>query len=138
MRAAWITILQLVPSMLRMLVAEPGFAACGSSLRRVTCSGEALPPDVCEKFFSVMGYCELVNLYGPTECAIDTAYHHCKPGETVVPIGRPVANTQFYVLNERMQPAPIGITGELYIGGAQLARGYLGQAGVDGGGFCTL
>src|SRR6185369_9142906 len=84
------------------------------------------PYDLQERFFTSVA-CELHNLYGPTEAAVDVTYWRCVPqdGRRTVPIGRPVANTQMYVLNRYLEPVPLGAAGELYIGGVQLARGYL-------------
>jgi amino acid adenylation domain-containing protein len=132
-----ITTLQLVPSMLRMLVDEPGLTACSATLRRLFCGGEALTPDLCDKFLSRMEKCVLINLYGPTECAIDTTFHLCAPGAKVVPIGRPVANTRLYILDAKSQPAPIGVTGELHIAGAQLARGYWSKPELTAAAFVS-
>src|SRR5439155_9245767 len=101
-----ITILQLVPSMFQMLVEEPGLTRC-ASLRRVFCGGEALAPEFCAKFFARLANCELVNLYGPTECAIDASFHRCERGANglkTVPIGQPVANTQLHILDAKLQP----------------------------------
>ncbi len=122
-----ITIIQLVPSLLRMLLEEEGFGR-STSLRAVFCGGEALSPDLLERFFARFKV-PLNNLYGPTECAIDTVFWTCRPGDEngSVPIGRPVANTQLYVLDENLQLLPFGVSGELHIGGAQLARGYLNR-----------
>ena len=124
-----VTVLQLVPSLLRMLLDEEGMTKC-ESLRRVYCGGEALTPDLVERFYDRMsGPVVLHNLYGPTEATIDTTFWICPRGRAldVVPIGGPVANTQVYIVNSRLQPVPIGIFGELCIGGIDLARGYLNR-----------
>jgi amino acid adenylation domain-containing protein len=121
-----VTILQLVPSLLRMIVAEPSLKEC-FSLRKVFCGGEALTQDLAETFHDCC-QAELVNLYGPTEVTIDSIYWDYGPetvGKSV--IGRPVANTQAYILDHNAQPVPLGVAGELYIGGAQVARGYLNR-----------
>jgi amino acid adenylation domain-containing protein len=130
-----ITTLQTVPSMLRMLVEEPRLAACAASLRRLFCIGEALPPDLCEKFFARLGDCRLINIYGPTECTIAATFHPCVPGAKIVPIGRPVANTRLYILDAKLEPAPVGVPGELYLAGVQLARGYWGRPDLTAAAF---
>jgi amino acid adenylation domain-containing protein len=123
-----ITVLQLVPSLLEMLLDQPDFAQA-RCLRRVFCGGEALAAALVQRFHARCG-AELVNLYGPTEAAIDTAYW-VSPGTgsvpSVVPIGRPIANAEVYILDAHAQPVPVGVPGELHIGGAGLARGYLGR-----------
>src|SRR5262249_38190320 len=120
-----ITTLHFVPSMLQVFLAEPGLAAC-QSLRRVICSGEALPFDLQERFFACLG-AELHNLYGPTEAAIDVAAwaRQRRSSQRIVPLGRPLANPQIYILDAHWQPVPVGVPGELHIGGVGLARGYL-------------
>ncbi|MCU7244372.1 MAG: amino acid adenylation domain-containing protein [Microcystis aeruginosa WS75] len=122
-----ITTLHFVPSMLRVFLQETELKEC-SSLKRVLCSGEALPLDLTQRFFEHFN-CELHNLYGPTEAAIDVTYWPCLPGseKAIVSIGQPIANTQIYILNPHLQPVPIGIVGELHIGGIGLARGYLNR-----------
>jgi amino acid adenylation domain-containing protein len=123
-----ISYLHFVPSMLHLFLADPDASRC-SSLRRVICSGEALGRDLQNRFFDALPEAELHNLYGPTEAAVDVSAWQCDPedpGETV-PIGRPIANTRLYVLDHRLQPVPPGVPGELYIGGVQVARGYLGR-----------
>ena len=125
-RAYQITTLQVVPSVLRLLLAEPDFGAC-VSLQRLFCGGEALPPDLCERLSATLPRVQLINLYGPTEATIDTTYQVVESAAARVPIGRPISNTQVYVLDESLAPVPVGVVGELYIGGSALARGYLHQ-----------
>jgi amino acid adenylation domain-containing protein len=123
-----ITTLHFVPTMLQHFLNQAQRQECGS-LRRVICSGEALSFELQERFAASLGV-PLHNLYGPTEAAIDVTFWACQPEVTreVVPIGRPIANTQIYLLDSSLQPVPIGVAGELYIGGAGLARGYLNRA----------
>ncbi|HZR97744.1 MAG TPA: amino acid adenylation domain-containing protein [Chloroflexota bacterium] len=121
-----ITTLHFVPPMLASFLDEPGAPRC-QSLRQVFCSGEALPYELQERFFARLGHAALHNLYGPTEASIDVTYWPCRrdDGRRIVPIGFPVANTRIYLLDAHGQPVPIGVPGELHIGGIQLARGYL-------------
>ena len=123
-----ITTLHFVPSMLQAFLDEEGAEQC-RGVRRVLCSGEALPYELQNKFYNKLGTAELHNLYGPTEAAVDVTYWRCRrdSDQAVVPIGRPVANTQIYILNNWMQSMPIGVPGELHIGGVQVARGYLNR-----------
>ncbi|WP_084652018.1 non-ribosomal peptide synthetase [Ottowia thiooxydans] len=115
-----------VPSMLAAFLAHPG--SRGLSLRRIFCSGEELPATLRERLHATLTS-ELHNLYGPTEAAVDVSYwpadveDHSLP----VPIGFPVWNTRLYVLDGKMQALPPGVAGDLYLGGVQLARGYLGR-----------
>ncbi|MDB4970229.1 MAG: tycC2 [Myxococcales bacterium] len=120
-----ITTIHFVPSMLRAFLEEPGVERC-TSLRRVVCSGEALPPELVALFHARLR-CELHNLYGPTEAAVDVTWWACARGAAtgIVPIGAPIANTRTYVLDASLQPLPPGIPGELYLGGVQVGRGYL-------------
>jgi amino acid adenylation domain-containing protein/non-ribosomal peptide synthase protein (TIGR01720 family) len=122
-----ITTLHFVPPMLAAFLEEPGIAACGS-LRRVICSGEALPFELMQRHYSRLGV-PLHNLYGPTESSVDVTYWACERDTDlgVVPIGRPIANTQIYILDSELNPVPVGVKGDLYIGGVQLARGYLNR-----------
>ncbi len=119
-----ISVLHFVPSMLRLFLERPDPEAC-RSLRHVFCSGEALPFELQERFFALLG-ASLHNLYGPTEAAVDVSYFACeRDGRSrSVPIGRPVANTRIHILDAEQEPVPIGVPGELHIGGIQLARGY--------------
>lgn len=127
-----ITTLHFVPSMLQLFL-EEDVRQC-RSLKRVICSGEALPYELQQRFFERLD-AELHNLYGPTEAAVDVSYWRCRPegdapegdARKVVPIGRPVANTQLYILDRDGQPSPMGVPGELHIGGVQVARGYLNR-----------
>jgi amino acid adenylation domain-containing protein len=120
-----ITTLHFVPPMLQVFLAEDGVEAC-TSLRRVICSGEALSRELQDRFFTRLHKVELHNLYGPTEAAVDVTAWACDPADnqTSVPIGRPIANTQIYLLDRYQHPVHAGVPGELYIGGVQLARGY--------------
>ncbi|SEK72199.1 nonribosomal peptide synthetase DhbF [Variovorax sp. YR750] len=126
-----ITTIHFVPSMLEVFLLEPTASAC-TSLRRVICSGEALSPALQSQFQQLLP-CELHNLYGPTEAAVDVTSWECPrtaEGETAlksVPIGKPIWNTQMHVLDSGLQPVPPGTTGELYIAGTGLARGYLSR-----------
>jgi amino acid adenylation domain-containing protein len=132
-----VTTLQLVPSMLRMLLAEDGLERC-QNLKRVFCGGEALPVELREQFHGRLGG-ELYNLYGPTEATIDATCALCdraSPPHTVT-IGRPIANTQVYILDPDLRPVPIGVPGELYIGGECLARGYLNRPQLTAEKFIT-
>jgi amino acid adenylation domain-containing protein len=133
-----ISVVHFVPSMLEIFLTDPQSTEC-STLRYVICSGEALPFGLQERFFAALPHCRLFNLYGPTEASVDVTYWKCRTGyaKNVVPIGFPVANTQLYVLNEKLQPAPIGVTGNLYIGGIQLARGYLNRDDLTKGRFIS-
>lgn len=131
-----ITTLHFVPSMLRVFLEEHNAEAC-SCLKHVFCSGEALTFELQERFFKCLPAVELHNLYGPTEASIDVTYWQCvspataKPKQQshtrTVPIGHPIANTQIYILDRHLQPVPVGVPGELHIGGVGLARGYLNR-----------
>jgi len=122
-----ITTTHFVPSMLRVFLEAENLEKC-TSLRRVFSGGEALTPDLQERFFERLGP-KLQNCYGPAEAAIDVTYWRCTPvsGTSVVPIGKPIWNTQLYILDEYMEPVPVGVPGELHIAGVSLARGYLKQ-----------
>jgi amino acid adenylation domain-containing protein len=126
-RANGITVLHFVPSMLRAFLLVRDVEAC-RSLRQVVCSGEALPVDLVRAFFA-RSDAALANLYGPTEAAVDITFWHCPRAstESSVPIGRPVANCQTHILDHCMQPVAVGVTGELYLGGVQIAAGYIGR-----------
>ena len=125
-----VTVAHFVPSMLRGWLADPSVGDCGS-LRRVICSGEALTAELCAEF-SRQSTARLTNLYGPTEATVDVTWwdQPAEPIDGVVPIGRPVWNTRAYVLDEHLALVPVGVAGELYVAGDQVARGYWGRAGL--------
>lgn len=128
-RSKKITTLDCVPSLLRILLEERDIAAC-QSIKRVFCGGEALPSSLQNKFFEVLPASSLYNLYGPTEAAVDVIHWACvqDSDHQKVPIGTPIANTQIYILDAQLNPVPIGTSGELHIGGIQVARGYLNRS----------
>ena len=119
-----LTIIHFVPSMLQLFLDETDPERC-RSLRCVLSGGEALPRDLVRRFFGRFD-CELHNLYGPTEAAVSVTTWQCRADDEapVVPLGRPIANTQLYVVDSRLELVPVGVWGELLIGGAQVARGY--------------
>ncbi|WP_413759805.1 amino acid adenylation domain-containing protein [Streptomyces sp. MMBL 11-3] len=129
-----VTTVHFVPSMLQLFLEEPAAAAC-TGLRRVLCSGEALPAPLAERFHRTLAPVELHNLYGPTEASVDVTATRVHPGTAPVTIGRPVWNTRLYVLDAALRPVPPGVAGELYLAGAQLARGYLDRPGLTAGRF---
>ncbi|QHD06666.1 non-ribosomal peptide synthetase [Pseudomonas sp. R76] len=126
--AEQITTLHFVPSMLDVFLAH-GDVSQAAGLVRVMCSGEALPGSLVRRFKQQLPGSALHNLYGPTEAAVDVTAWNCAgidvPDNT--PIGKPIANTRMYVLDSQLQPVPLGVVGELFIGGVQVARGYLNR-----------
>jgi amino acid adenylation domain-containing protein len=125
-----ITTIHFVPSMLQVFLEHlPNDSA--HSLERVICSGEALPAELQQRFYKRLK-AKLYNLYGPTEASIDVTAWSCQPegASASVPIGKPIANTQVYVLDRHLNPVPIGVPGELYLGGVGLARGYVNRPGL--------
>ncbi|PCK22363.1 non-ribosomal peptide synthetase, partial [Rhodococcus qingshengii] len=126
LREEKVTTLHIVPSMLSMLVTAAG-GGLPSTLRRVLAIGEELPVATAREFLAANS-ASLFNLYGPTEAAVSATVHHVTDTSvTAVPIGVPEWNTRAYVLDERLRPTPPGVAGELYLAGAQLARGYQGR-----------
>jgi amino acid adenylation domain-containing protein/non-ribosomal peptide synthase protein (TIGR01720 family) len=119
-----ITTLHFVPPMLQAFIDQPGVETC-RSLRQMLCSGEALPATLPPRVQQRLPEVALHNLYGPTEAAIDVTAWTCPtPPAATVPIGRPIANLQIYVLDPQGEPVPIGVPGECYIGGIGVGRGY--------------
>ena len=135
LRAHQITDLQLVPSQLALLLDDPGFAAGAAKLRRITCGGEALATGLMQRLLDSCE-AELVNLYGPAEATIDACAWRAVDGfdGPTAPIGTPIANLSCRVL-EGDQLAAVGVPGELCLGGAGLARGYLGRPDLDAARF---
>jgi amino acid adenylation domain-containing protein/non-ribosomal peptide synthase protein (TIGR01720 family)/FkbM family methyltransferase len=124
-----VTVLQLVPSQLAAFLDQEGVEEKCRMLRGMFCGGEALPGAVAERLLRRTA-ASLCNLYGPTETAIDASFHVCLRGEPlagVVPIGRPLANVRIYLVDRLLRPVPRSLPGEIAIGGAGLARGYLGR-----------
>ncbi|HZI17268.1 MAG TPA: amino acid adenylation domain-containing protein [Pyrinomonadaceae bacterium] len=132
-----VTVLEVVPSLLQAMLEEvsgrreppPRLA----SLRWLIVTGEALPPPLARRWHELYPDVPLLNAYGPTECSDDVTHHALTAAPAAqsedVPIGRPVANTRLYVLDRRLQPVPVGVPGELYVGGAGVGRGYMGAPG---------
>jgi len=131
-----ITTLHFVPSMLRAFLEVPDLVA-PPSLRRVMASGEALAPDLVRRFFARLPGVELHNLYGPTEASVDVSYWACvpEPPRGAVPIGRPIANLRLHVVDRASRPQPVGVPGELLLGGAGLARGYMARPELTAAAF---
>jgi amino acid adenylation domain-containing protein len=129
-RAAGVTTVHFVPSMLAVFVEEEKVGEC-ERLRLVISSGEALTEELSERCYERLGeQVKLHNLYGPTEAAIDVSAWECERGSRrgTVPIGRPIANLTLYILDEGMRAVPVGVAGELYIGGVGVGRGYWRRA----------
>ncbi|ONI88283.1 hypothetical protein ALI144C_07560 [Actinosynnema sp. ALI-1.44] len=122
-----ITVAQYVPSVLAQVVAEPGLTEC-TALRMVFSAGEALPASLADQLLRRTGAL-LYNTYGPTECSIDATAKRCGIGEPgpVVSIGAPLSNTRVLVLDQYGNLVPVGVPGELHIGGVGVARGYVGR-----------
>ena len=128
-----VTILETVPSLLSVALEEASTVGSArldlSSLRWLIPTGEALPPELCRRWLKLYPEIPLLNAYGPTECSDDVTHYpiHEAPGPDVLimPIGRPVANTRIYILDDRMNPVPEGVRGELCVAGVGVGRGYL-------------
>ncbi|MEW5926813.1 MAG: amino acid adenylation domain-containing protein [Gemmatimonadota bacterium] len=123
-----VTHLQCTPSLAAMMIAECGAEAL-SGLERVILGGEAMPPALAAQIDAVVPG-GLVNMYGPTETTVWSVTHEVARAEGTLPIGTPIANLRTYVLDGALRPQPVGVPGELFIGGAGVARGYLGRPGL--------
>ena len=119
------TVMQATPATWRLLLEAGLSGPSGAMPRKLLCGGEALPRELADR---LLGHgAELWNMYGPTETTIWSAVLRVEEGKEQVPVGPPIDNTALYVLDRRLQPAPVGVPGELLIGGRGLARGYLGR-----------
>ncbi|WP_143642121.1 non-ribosomal peptide synthetase, partial [Streptomyces viridochromogenes] len=132
-----ITVVQVVPSLLSELCAAAVAAGGTSVLRRLFVGGEPLPAALAE-LAQETWHVPCVNLYGPTESTVQVTHHEARigtlgadgRGDAYLPVGRPVRNVRAYVLDDRLRPVPVGVPGELYLAGDQLARGYAGRPGL--------
>ncbi|WP_158896285.1 condensation domain-containing protein, partial [Amycolatopsis anabasis] len=129
-----ITVLEVVPSLLRAALDSWDIAGDEvklPGLRWLVVTGEALPPDLCVRWFERFPDVPLVNAYGPTECSDDVTHAVLRADDDYsgvrVPIGLPVRNTRLYVLGDELRPVPVGAMGELYVGGLVVGRGYVGD-----------
>ncbi|MGZ3459364.1 MAG: AMP-binding protein, partial [Archangium sp.] len=122
-----VTHLQCTPSMAGMMVAHEGALEALSGLRQMLVGGEALPGSLAGRLRAAVPG-GLLNMYGPTETTIWSSTHQVEE-ETAgtVSIGKPLANTELYILDAHLRPVPVGVAGELYLGGAGVVRGYLGR-----------
>ena len=121
-----ISVVQFVPSELRVLLGEMDRIAC-PRLRYVLSGGEAMDRALAVSFRQALPGVRLGNFYGPTEATVDSAWYEVGeplPERAIVPIGRPIANVQLYVLDAQLQPQPVNVAGELYVGGLGVGRGY--------------
>ncbi|MDH5546984.1 MAG: amino acid adenylation domain-containing protein [Gammaproteobacteria bacterium] len=130
-----ITTIHFVPSMLQVFLEQLSQNCC-QSLQRVICSGEALSNQLAQYFFARIN-AQLHNLYGPTEASIDVTAWACRAEEKSysVPIGKPIANTETYILDQHLNPTPIGVPGELYLSGVGLAQGYVNRPALTAQAF---
>ncbi|WP_415837819.1 amino acid adenylation domain-containing protein, partial [Pseudoalteromonas ostreae] len=120
-----VTTIHFVPSMLQAFISHEEVSSA-TSIKRILCSGEALPSEVQAKALQLLPNTEIYNLYGPTEAAVDVSHFSCHGDASLsVPIGKPIDGIELLVLDSALRLSPIGIAGELYIGGIGLARGYL-------------
>jgi len=127
--------IQTVPTLLRLLIDHPDIDQC-VSLSHIFCGGEELPPGLMKAVLARLDV-RLHNAYGPTETTIDATLWQCDPNDTgaSAPIGQPIRNTRCYVLDNTMKPVPVGIPGELYVGGAGVALGYLNRPALTQAAF---
>jgi amino acid adenylation domain-containing protein len=131
-------VVHVVPSILRAMLADPTITQC-VALRRVSCGGEVLPYEVVQRFWATLD-ADLWNEYGPAEAAITTTAFHCERAGSgpPVPIGRPIANVTTHIVDAHLQPVPVGVPGELLIGGVNVGRGYLNQPDATAARFIAV
>ncbi|MNO39694.1 Linear gramicidin synthase subunit B [compost metagenome] len=129
-----ITILEMVPSVIRTMLDQTGRMAKAPELpylRWMIPTGEALPPDLVGQWFQQYSHIPMMNAYGPTECSDDVTHYpiYEEPANpwNIVPIGRPIRGMAMYVLDSYLIPVPLGVSGELYVGGVGVGRGYVGN-----------
>ncbi|MFM8004931.1 MAG: AMP-binding protein, partial [Dolichospermum sp.] len=120
------THLQCTPSMASLLIADTPNRQALSQLSNLMIGGEAFTEALAKELRQIIPG-QIHNMYGPTETTVWSATHTLAQVNGVVPLGRPIANTELYVLDNHQQPVPVGIAGELYIGGAGVTRGYLNR-----------
>ena len=129
-----VTHLQCTPSLARMLLLDPPTRTALAGINQMFVGGEALPSPLARELRTAIDG-DLFNMYGPTETTVWSTTHRVDSDSGTVPIGRPIANTQVYVLDSSGQPVPVGVPGELFIGGAGVTRGYLNQSELTSGRF---
>ncbi|MBE6051736.1 MAG: amino acid adenylation domain-containing protein [Clostridium sp.] len=131
-----VTVANFVPSMLGIILEDERISEC-TSLKAVICTGEEVPVRLKNNFYKKLKDSKLYNLYGPTEAAVQVTYCLCEPEDEKVTIGKPMNNVQTYILDENMNRVPIGVIGELYIGGDFVGRGYLNRKDLTDKSFVT-
>jgi amino acid adenylation domain-containing protein len=119
-----VTHFQCTPSLAAMLVRDPEARRALRSLKKWLVGGEPLSTELAGQM-EISG--DILNMYGPTETTVWSAAHVVQKGQNPVPIGRPIANTEIFIMDQHLRPAPIGVAGELFIGGAGVARGYFNR-----------
>ncbi|QKY12015.1 AMP-binding protein [Janthinobacterium lividum] len=123
-----ITLLQTVPSMMRSLLDACGAATDLGRLRWLVPTGEALPLNIAQEWFGHFPGIPLMNVYGPAECSDDVTYQalYQRPEDgSGIPIGRPTPNNRIYIVDRHLRPVPVGVVGEICVGGVGVGRGYL-------------
>jgi hypothetical protein len=119
-----VTHLQCTPSAAAMYLLDDDSRAAVAGVENLMIGGEAFPPSLAADL-ARLGARHVINMYGPTETTIWSSTHTLQPGDEPIPIGRPIANTRLYILDDDLNPVPVGAAGELYIGGDGVVRGYL-------------